>query len=280
MKATWTKPRLVDLHNLTIRQQHTTATKHKSLRLPPQTETNARNSQLSTMDLSIVNQLSSKRSMTADCECDCNASFATTTTMDIDSDDSSSESSADGKAGNRVRFCVDEHNRINEEIFVYDAVSQQAKRKVYLTQEQIGLKKRAARVYCHLFSRIHPEYLISIDCLFESPLRTPGKHEDLDMAEASAILAVSEARGMERHMSTLLMRHQRCAVRAVVSQFRNLRGNADYSPDEMGKLLRQRSLEFSRCTSKFGILLAKGDEEEAQMHTSCTTAPRVLMEMR
>ena len=190
---------------------------------------------------------------------DCDGSDAST--AEVTDCDCSSDFSTDAKTGNRVRFMVDDKDSIIEDVFTYEAVPHRSKRKVFLTHDQIALRKRAARAYCNLYSKIHPEYLDSINSLFESPLRRGAP--TLNAAEAQAVIATSEARGMERHMNDLLMRHQRYAMKAVVSRFRELRNCEDFLEEEKDDMVRERSMELSRCTTRFALLLAEGDENEA-----------------
>jgi hypothetical protein len=185
---------------------------------------------------------------------------AATESESTDSEDSSEFVNTCSKS--RVRFLVDNKGKMMEDVYSYDAVPHRLRRKVFLSQEQLSLKKRAARSYCNLYSRIHPNYSASIDYLFESPLRKEVP-QNMDPAEAHAILAISEARGMERHVNDLMMRHQRFARRAVLHCHKELQSCDYLTQYDKDEILRERSLELSHCTTRFARILAEGDESEA-----------------
>lgn len=181
------------------------------------------------------------------------------------SDYSSDLSTSASNSGRRVRFLTDKNDRIVKDVYSYEAIPSRMAGKCYLTHGQISLKKRAARAYCNLYSRIHPEYLASVHSLFGSPASAFGKDQGriVDQAEALTVLAMSDARGLERHMTDIILRHQRRAIRSVVECYTELRDGGLYSTNEVDEILRQQSLKFSQCTTDFALLLAQGDENEA-----------------
>jgi hypothetical protein len=191
------------------------------------------------------------------------------TSVDYISDDSTVDCSSDSFSASysrsTVRFQLDEYNEIVRDVYEYDAIPEDLKKKCYLTTNRIVAKKRSARSFCTLYAQLNPDYVDSIACVFDSPLQHQQQPptNDRNKADACQLLAVSEARGLERHINSVVTKYQRHAIQAVVARFRQLQA-CEISPEQVGALLRKRSLELTKCSKLFALQLAAGDQVEAR----------------
>jgi hypothetical protein len=118
-----------------------------------------------------------------------------------------------------VRFQTDGNNNIVAEVYRYAAVSARLKKKCFLNSEQILAKKRAARAYCDFYAMVHPEYIESVSCVFDSQSASSREQlaeKERTETEAVVVLAVSNARGLEKtlprslHLTSNTLSKKRC----------------------------------------------------------------------
>jgi hypothetical protein len=177
-------------------------------------------------------------------------------------------------AGRRVRFEMNSLNRVKTHVHTYDVPDDTDFHEVYYSIEEMARMKRDVTTEATLFATRHPNYVDSLECLFDSPLKTRTSHgppltpEDAATNLQKNYALVETPRGLEINMSLLRKRHRKWAVSNIIHCYAALflQGSGATSstgdnPEEFFLALCERVNNGSR---KFALQLAQLDEMEAR----------------
>lgn len=179
-----------------------------------------------------------------------------------DSDLSAAEVKVSSLPKKKVRFQVDGHDKVLSTVHLVQATQEHEKVLYYATKEGITSMKQTARTEAQMFAKEHRELLDSIDRLLDSPVvRKRLSQDSISEAQAIEVLTQSESRGLEMRMSKNLWRHQKWAIRSILTQYFQL---ADCGSNYVDAALRTHCLYVSRCSQELARSLAIGDEMEAR----------------
>ena len=177
--------------------------------------------------------------------------------------------SSDGKAvkacpipnqnNRRVRFAEDENGSIQEDVYIYKAVSETRKGRYYHSKADLQEMMQTAHQFAQDHISANPEWLNHVESLLFNSIESAGD-DDSDVDHIIRLVSVSEARGLE-FSSPLLQKHQAWAVQSVLRRQKQLMAQRNPEPAD---LLRERCERVNRFTRAMALKVAKGDALEAR----------------
>jgi len=165
------------------------------------------------------------------------------------------------KVHRRVRFEVDENDEVKQTVYTYEKIPALVAKHLYTSKKHTKERKRQCKEEATDYASQHQECVESIEVLLDTPLkRADDPVSDLSKAEAVSIIAQSESRGLEIRMVRLVLRHQRWAIRSILSRYWQLRDDGVTEPEV---ILQARCRQVNRCTTEYALLMARADEKVA-----------------